>query len=262
MAMLAGTGRFLLQHVIGRLPGRGRMLAIARMGMNWSIDDLIRHLQANKLAYAEPVAERIRRQNSRYTWKDFFELLGFADYQDVDLDPEEGCSILHDMNQPLPAQYANCFDFVMENGTIEHIFDIKTAIGNIAQAVKVGGVVCHVSPLDAFNHGFYNFSINFFNDFYRANGFDDCEFYLLRMKADWVHDQNMLIEPCTYTHEEFYLRPEVHQSPYNKLMIGFVAAKKRHFPAIVVPTQGAYDPKLRLPSPLNRFGGPAPSRSE
>ena len=79
MAMLAGTGRFLLQHVIGKLSGRGRMLGIARMGMNWDIDDLIRHLQASKLAYAEPVAERIRRQNSRYTSKDFFELLGFSE---------------------------------------------------------------------------------------------------------------------------------------------------------------------------------------
>lgn len=152
--------------------------------MSWSIEDVLKHLQANNIEFNMKAADRLRARNSAYTSKDFFELLGFDDYQDIDFDSVAGCSIIHDMNRPLPRECENRFDFVLENGTIEHIFDIKTAVGNIAKAVKVGGLVCHVSPVDAFNHGFYNFSINFFNDFYRANGFENREFYLMRASAD------------------------------------------------------------------------------
>ncbi len=258
MAMLAGTGHFIIRHVMSKLPKRGSMLGIARMSMNWNIEDVLTHLRENNIEFNKKAADRLRARNSAYTSKDFFELLGFDDYQDIDFDSAEGCSIIHDMNRPLPREYENRFDFVLENGTIEHIFDIKTAVGNIAKAVKVGGLVCHLSPVDAFNHGFYNFSINFFNDFYRANGFENPEFYLLRWSANWRQDQNVLIEPLPYTHEEFFVRADVYASPYNKLGIGFIAVKTRHFPETVVPIQAAYDQSLGLPSVLNRLGGQIP----
>lgn len=246
MGMLAGTALFLIQHVIPRLPGKPKTLGIARMLMNWNIDDLTRHLHNNHIGFNQATAEILRGKGPIYTSKDFFELLGFDDYQDVDIDPSSGCSIIHDLNQPLPPQYENCFDFVIENGTIEHIFDIKAVVGNIAKSVKTGGTICHISPLDALNHGFYNFSVNFFNDFYKANGFEERQFYLLRNAADWEKDQTVLVEAFPYTHLEFYITPEVHRSPYNKLYLGFIAKKKRHFDRTVIPIQAVYDPSLGL----------------
>lgn len=253
MGMLAGTGLFLVHHVLNKLPARGKALGIARMKMNWHIDDVIKHLTLNDLKFNQKIADKVRQQNSRYTSKDFFELLGFEDCQDIDFDAAEGCSIIHDLNQPLPVEHENCFDFVMENGTIEHIFDIKIAVGNIAKAVKVGGLVCHVSPLDAFNHGFYNLSINFFNDFYRANGYGDMEFYLMRYAANWWADQNVLIERLPYTHEEFYIHPDMYKTPYNKFYIGFCAKKHEHLRTLNCPTQAAYNRSLGLSSKLNTW---------
>jgi SAM-dependent methyltransferase len=167
MGMLAGTALFLIQHVIPQLHRKHKTLGISRMLMNWNIDDLAKHLQNNNIEFNHAIAEKIRSRGPIYTSKDFFELLGFDDYQDVDIDPSTGCSIIHDLNQPLPKKYENCFDFIIENGTIEHIFDIKAVMGNIAKSVKVGGTICHISPLDAFNHGFYNFSVNFLTIFIR-----------------------------------------------------------------------------------------------
>lgn len=254
--MLAGTGLFVIRHVMTKVQARGSALGISKMKMNWNVDEIIHHLMLNNLQFNQRGAEGIRQQNKQggtYTSKDFFELLGFENYQDMDFDASEGCSIIHDLNQPLPDEYENCFDFVMENGTIEHVFDIKTAIGNIAKTVKVGGVVCHVSPLDAFNHGFYNFSVNFFHDFYRANGYGEMEFYLMRYAANWWEDQNVLVEPQPYTHEELYVNSDVCKKPYNKLYIGFCAKKNEHVRTTKCPIQAAYDRSLGLSGKLNTW---------
>ena len=253
MAMLAGTGLFIIQHVLPRLRSRRSALGIARMSMNWNVDEIVTCLRKNNVEYSQEIFEQIKRQNNVYSSREFFRLLGVEQYEDIDFDESEGCSIIHDMNQPLPEQHQNRFDWVIENGTIEHIFDVKTAMGNIAKAVKVGGVVCHVSPLDAFNHGFYNFSVNFFNDFYRVNGFGNREFFLLRGAADWGRDQGILVESIAYTAEEFYIRPDVYQTPYNKLGIGFIAVKEKHVSETAVPIQAAYDPSLRINGRLKSY---------
>jgi SAM-dependent methyltransferase len=258
MALLGGTALFLINHVIPKLPKSARVLGIARMFMTWNIDKITYHLSAKNIQFDPAVAERIRRQNSIYTSKDFLELLGFTDYQDIDMNPAQGCSIVHDLNTPLAAEYENQFDFVLENGTIEHVFDIKTAIGNIARAVRVDGIVCHISPMDAFNHGFYNFSINFFNDFYRVNGFDQREFYLTRSAIEWKRDQTVIIEPIAYTHEELYVNRAVYESSYNKLGIAFVGRKYRHITDVITPVQAAYDPELRVSSTLIQWDPRSP----
>ncbi len=91
--------------------------------------------------------------NDRYTGEELFRLVGFEEYTDVDFDASE-VKIIHDFNQPIPEDWHCQYDYVFENGTIEHIFDVKQAIFNVAQLVSVGGYVSHASPLDAFNHGF------------------------------------------------------------------------------------------------------------
>jgi len=250
--MLAGYGMFLMEAVLPRVSQRERMLGIARMSVTWNPDDLI--TQAERLGYrADPqVAARIRQQSGYFTSREFFELLGFASYEDIDFDGADGATIKHDLNTPVPVELHERYDFLFENGTIEHIFDLKTAMGSLAQMVKVGGTVSHGSPLDAFNHGFYNFSINLFHDFYRANGFTDFEFFLVRYAANWHADQNVEVERLEYTHEEFYVNPESYTKPLNKMYIATVARKERHVPVTQVPIQAAYDPALGLDSRLVR----------
>ncbi len=253
MALLAGHGLFLIKHVLPRVKNRDSMLGIGRMSMSWNIDDLLTHLERAGVAYNEEAGTRIGLRNSRYSSRDFFELLGFDDCQDIDFNENEGCTVLHDMNYPISPDLRNAFDFVFENGTIEHIFDVKTVIGNIASAVKVGGTVCHLSPMAAFNHGFYNFSLNFFYDFYESNGFSNMESFMLRSARDWRKNQNTLWEPWPYTHEQVYVNPDVFTSEYSQMGIGFIAEKERHLDEVVVPVQAAYDRAKDLQSELRNW---------
>ena len=229
------------------------MLGISRMSISWNIEDLIGHLDRLGHPHDKKTAEKIRAMNSRYSGKEFFELLGFERYDDLDFDSSEGATIQHDMNTPVPERLHNKYDFIFENGTIEHIFDIKTAMGNIARMARVGGGVSHGSPLDAFNHGFYNFSINFFNDFYRANGFTDLKFFIVRYASDWRKNQNTSVEAVPYTHEEFYVKPEVYKGSLDKAYIACFARKAKDVAEIVTPIQAAYDRSLGLSSRLNRW---------
>jgi hypothetical protein len=252
MAMLAGYGTFLLEAVLPQVPSRRNMLGVARMAVTWNVDHLVEQLSRLGITYDSRVVDEIRARNHMFTTAEFFRLVGFERYDDIDLDDSEGVTIVHDMNTPVPADLHERYDFVFENGTIEHIFDLKTAMGNIAHMVRTGGWVSHGAPLDALNHGFYNFSINFFNDFYRANGFDDLQFYLVRYAANWHQNQNVLVEPLGYTHEEFYFSPEMYSSEFNKTYIACLARKVEHVVPVRTPTQASYDPAAGLDSRLTR----------
>jgi hypothetical protein len=74
----------------------------------------------------------------------------------------------------------------------------------------------------------------------------------MRYAADWEKDQAVLVELFPYTHLEFYIKPDVYKSPYNKLQLGFVAKKKQHFDRIIIPVQAVYDQSLGLSSHLFR----------
>lgn len=253
MALLAGCGLFIIERVLPRIADRKRMLSIARMSMNWSVDDVVANLERTKQRYDEKQVKKLRAMGGRYTSRELYTLLGFEEYDDIDLHATEGCTIVHDMNQPIADELRNKYDFVVEVGTIEHIFDMKTVMHNISGAVKEGGIVCHIAPLDALNHGFYNFSMNFFYDFYSANGFTEMESYLLRSSSNWASNQNVHVQPMPYTHEEIYVSPSVYSSDLNKMGIGFIAKKARHLTDVVVPTQASYDSSKDLESRLRNF---------
>ncbi len=221
------------------------------MSLGWGVDDLMKHLNRLGVSYDKEMVEKIRAKNNRYFGEDFFKLLGFEDYEDLDFDSSEGASIIHDMNTPVPEDLHDRFDFVFENGSIEHFFDIKTAISNVARMVKVGGMVSHGSPLDAFNHGFYNFSMNFFNDFYKANGFTDLTFYIVRYASDWRSDQTAIFEEVPYNHEDFFFDKKVYETSLEKSYIACLARKVEHVAEIKTPIQAAYNHQQNLSSRLN-----------
>ena len=252
MAMLAGYGTFLLEAILPQIASRGRVLSLARMSITWDADDLKGHLERLRYDYDRAVLDQIRSQGHYFSTEEFFRLVGFRHYDDIDIDAASGVTIVHDLNDPVPAALHQRFDLVCENGTIEHIFDTRAVMGSIAHLVKVGGYVSHGSPLDAFNHGFYNFSINFFHDFYRMNGFEEFRFYLVRYAANWHENQRVVVRPLEYTHEEFYIEPDVYDSDFNKFYLGCLARKAEHVSETRTPIQAAYDPALGLDSRLSR----------
>jgi hypothetical protein len=113
--------------------------------------------------------------------QDFYERLGFAHVESVDVSDFEGCTHLVDLNVPgVPEQLRGRFDAVYNGGTLEHVFDVRAALRNVFELLKVGGIAIHVIPTSGWvDHGFYQFSPTLFADYYGANHFDILEATLL-----------------------------------------------------------------------------------
>jgi hypothetical protein len=64
------------------------------------------------------------------------------------------------------------FDYVINNGTSEHVFDQANVYRTIHDHTRPGGVMIHWTPcLGWTNHGFYNVQPGFFFDLANANGY-------------------------------------------------------------------------------------------
>lgn len=92
-----------------------------------------------------------------------FMMLGADQVESIDYSPYERATIIHDLNNPVPQELHGQFDFILDCGTLEHIFDVRMVIQNIKDMLKVGGTYCVVTNTNNFiGHGFYQFSPEFF----------------------------------------------------------------------------------------------------
>lgn len=89
----------------------------------------------------------------------------------VDIVPARGVERIVDLNEPLPAEFCRRFDLVIDTGTLEHCFNVGMAFRNACEALSIGGLLVHGSPLNIINHGFWNFSPTIYPDYFEDNGF-------------------------------------------------------------------------------------------
>src|SRR5262245_29289459 len=191
--------------------------------------------------------------NRRYVHpRTFWRTLGITDYEDMDFSEVEQPTLVHDLNRPVPASWRGRYGLVLDGGTIEHVFDTRTALANLTALVKVGGRVLHVSPIAGWvNHGFYQFSPCFFFDFYQANGFTDFTSYIVRQRVDAL-DKPAEIIP--YEHSEKGLAIE---RDGTRSLFVFLAEKAVNR-ELCIPPQGVYaplrSPRLETAAPLKATG--------
>jgi len=82
----------------------------------------------------------------------FFKALTLDPVVTVDIPgAEHGPSIVHDLNEPFPESMRGKFKLVLDPGTTEHVFDVKTCLTNIVRVLAVGGVVVHQVPVYSYN---------------------------------------------------------------------------------------------------------------
>jgi SAM-dependent methyltransferase len=117
------------------------------------------------------------------------EEFGATSVASLDASSYEGATYVRDLNLELEPNFPQ-FDTIIDAGTLEHVFDVRTGFGNINRCCKVGGQILHILPANNFvGHGFYQFSPEFFYSLYNeARGFTDTEVYLAdlgRLNAWW-----------------------------------------------------------------------------
>lgn len=115
----------------------------------------------------------------------FFEMLGFGKVSALDYSDYEGADIVFDLNcRELPKEVKGAYDFVINGGTLEHVFDVAQALRNINELAKLDGIIYHIVPLAGWvEHGFYSFSPTFFIDYYKEN-----ECVIRQINMEYVSD--------------------------------------------------------------------------
>ena len=100
----------------------------------------------------------------------------------LDVNDYEDANIIHNLNEKIPKNLEEKYDTIIDGGSLEHIFDIKTAMINLRKMCKKEGVIIHISPANNFcGHGFYQFSPNLFHTFYNEDqGFKKTEIILCK----------------------------------------------------------------------------------
>lgn len=117
------------------------------------------------------------RATNKEKFRDFdsyklFRWIGFDIVHAMDVSDYEGADIIWDLNAPIPKELYRQYDYIYDGGTLEHVFNTRQALENLARMLKPKGVIVHDLPAAKLcNHGFYTFSPTLFTDFYCANGF-------------------------------------------------------------------------------------------
>ena len=132
------------------------------------LGDRFRELEYREDSEAICKRHGIRPQRRIPDAKSFFNLLD-AKLDVFDIVQERGDEILCDLNYPVVPR--ETYDFVLDVGTMEHCFNIAQAAFNMANLLKVGGVILHENPLLMCNHGFYSMNPTWYSDFYGQPGF-------------------------------------------------------------------------------------------
>ena len=155
------------------------------------------------------VMQKIWQPELNYTLGGYCEqflidFLGSSAVHSFDKSGYEEATHIHDFNEPLPESYHGKYDTVIDAGSLEHIYDVRTAVENIAKMLRPGGRIIHINPANNFcGHGFYQFSPEFFFSVYSLDsGFSNTEVYLAKISnlRHWFRVK----KPSNGTRAEFY----------------------------------------------------------
>ena len=108
-----------------------------------------------------------RRCHSKFVSSKYAEFvfgaLGSSRIDSLDYSAYEGATIQHDLNLPVPEELHNQFDFILDAGSLEHIYNCQEAMLSYMKMCRIGGSIVLVLPTNnQMGHGFYQFSPEFF----------------------------------------------------------------------------------------------------
>lgn len=105
---------------------------------------------------------------SKYVFEKYFEVKSF---KIIDISDEENADCIHNLNfEIIQNNLINQFDFVIDPGTSEHIFNQEENLSNIFKLLKKDGMYLFGLPANSWiDHGFRQYSPTYFYDLCAAN---------------------------------------------------------------------------------------------
>ena len=114
---------------------------------------------------------------------------------------------------------------------------------NIFKLLDVNGRVIHSSPVDMFNHGFYNFSSCVFEDYYATNNFEINKSLLIRKSYDTVGKKFNGVVYCTNVSRDSQFIRSLTVDTFDGAVhsLFFAATKLSDSTGNKIPLQGYYE---------------------
>lgn len=171
-------------------PIRGKVLTLGRQTITMTYEQTIELFRQEGYVPPLEVTEgivinhdqktRVGKKGTNFITDDvFFGLLGVKELTVIDVSEYEGATILHDLNKPIPQSLYEQFDFIIDGGTFDHMFDIRTAFENVVKMLKIGGRIFQWNAASNFTGAAYiSFGPDLFYDYYVLNQFVDCKVYV------------------------------------------------------------------------------------
>jgi len=237
----------LLMREAKLIPFKGSILQLGRQDifLNQKIIQLIASWENYKL---ESLEEDYPLRKSRFYGEmcindeHFFKMLGFSLIHSLDINNYESPNVLHDMNVLISPEsnLINKYDVVFDGGTMEHVFHIPNFLRNVFNLLAVNGRVIHAVPVDLFNHGFYNFSVCLFEDFYKANNFEINSCWILKTPYGNEKPDSRRYFTSANSNSQFIRSLNSNTFDGGTHNLVFVATKLSASTGDVIPVQGYY----------------------
>ena len=171
---------------------KGTVLSLSSQDVYINEKQLKKLLDKNKIEYKNLIIQKTNSLELKKfkESKDYispltlFNSLGIyeKDYFDIDKFDFDKAKIIYDLQKPIKKKFYNKYNFILDSGTLEHIFDTTSVLKNLVKITKTGGRICHIIPVHNYvNHGFYSFSPTFIYDFYTQNKFKIEEMYITEL---------------------------------------------------------------------------------
>jgi len=151
---------------------KGKVLCLGKQVLGFKVRDLINSKSNFRHNIDISVFDKIDL-DIELTQELFFNTLGFKHVDTLDVDEYEGANIIFDLNQEnIPEKLTNTYDFIYDGGTLEHVFNIGTALKSLSIFLKRDGVICHMNPCNGYiDHAFFQISPTLYFDYYLQNNF-------------------------------------------------------------------------------------------
>jgi SAM-dependent methyltransferase len=133
--------------------------------------------------------------NAKY----LFTLLGSSKVISSDISKYEKADLQIDLNKKVKKKLFNSFENIIDFGTLEHIFDINTALENYIRMLKKGGYLLIAVPCsNMIDHGFYSISPTLFYDYFSVNNFQILDSYL-RISSPYIYEYKSIFYKYSQT---------------------------------------------------------------
>jgi len=149
--------------------GLGKILTLSRYSIAFSRDDFNRICQNKGFDFA--IEDNGDPEGLLYD-EQVFRALGFDSVVSMDNSRYEGADIVFDLNSDaLPKDMEEKYDYILDGGTLEHVFDFRNSLKLIHKMLKVGGTFIFDLPSAMYdlNHGFYHISPCALYEYFKEN---------------------------------------------------------------------------------------------